>query len=228
MSRYVTLIIQFCPTFIFTNTLVLTQSIKLGCASAIMILKLKQINNPRDSCRILFSMTAGLPLILPWNVCTMLFTRHKKWAVDVERNSKKVIQHRSTARSPFISQLSGYFGVFSYEFDSSCGSMWAFEGNISLPLIQFLLYSDWHTGSWRQPSHITILPQFKCHGWLIRHSKESSDHIQYLSSFFSTVQSHQSYQTTNMFSMNIKHSMLIKTCQSGKNCVPYKRAQMKY
>lgn len=64
-----------------------------------MILKLKQINNPADSCRIVFSRTAGLPLILPRNVCTMLFTRHKKRAVDVERNSKKVIQHGSTARS---------------------------------------------------------------------------------------------------------------------------------
>lgn len=177
MGRYVTLEIQCCPLFIFTNTLVLTRSIKLGCASEIMILKLKHINNPGDSCHIVFSMDGGLPLILPRNVCTMLFTRHKKRAVDVERNSKKVIQHGSTARSPFNSQLSGYFGVFSYEFDSSCGSMWAFEGNTSLPFIQFLLYSDWHTGSWRQPSHSIILPQFKCHGWILRQSKESSDHI---------------------------------------------------
>lgn len=181
-----------------------------------MILKLKQINNPGDSCRIVFRGTGGPPLILPRNVCTMLFTRHKNWAVDAERSSEKVIQHGSTARSPFISQLSGYFGVFSYEFDSSCGSMWAFEGSTSLPFIQFLLYSDWHTGSWRQPSHSTILPQFKCHGWIIRHSKESSDHISYLSSFFSILQSHHWYQTANMFSVNIKHSMLIKTCQSEK------------
>lgn len=43
-----------------------------------------------------------------------------------------------------------------------------------------------------------------------------------------TVQSQQAYQTTNRFSINIKHSMLIKTCQSEKNCVPYKRAQIKY
>lgn len=32
--------------------------------------------------------------------------------------------------------------LFSYECDSSCGSMWAFEGNAPLPLTQFLLYSE--------------------------------------------------------------------------------------
>lgn len=176
MSRYVTLEIQYCPSFIFTNTLVLTQSTKLGWASAIMILKLQQINNPGDSCRIVFSMTAGLPLILPRTSarCSSLATKTELWMWG---ETAKRLFSTDPARSPFIPQLSGYFGVFSYEFDSSCGSMWAFEGNTSLPLIQFLLYSDWHTGSWRQPSHSITLPQFKCHGWNIRHSRESSGHV---------------------------------------------------
>lgn len=40
-------------------------SVKLGYASAIKILKLKKLNNPGGSCRIVLGMNAGLPLSLP-------------------------------------------------------------------------------------------------------------------------------------------------------------------
>lgn len=49
-----------------------------------------------------------------------------------------------------------------------------------------------------------------------------------LAVIFSTAQSHRSYQTTNVFRAVIKHSALIKTCQSEENCVPNKRADIKY
>lgn len=141
MSPYVTLEIQYCPSFLFTNTRVLTRSRKLGCAGAIMILKLKQINNPGDSCRIMVSRTAGLPLILPPNVGATLLTRHQM-SCGCGGKQHKGSSARIHSQEPLISQLTGYFGLFSYEFDSSRGSMWAFEGNPSLPFIQFLLYSD--------------------------------------------------------------------------------------
>lgn len=44
---------------------------------------LKQTNKPGDSCRITFGMNGSLQLILPQNVCLMLFSHPKKCAVDV-------------------------------------------------------------------------------------------------------------------------------------------------
>lgn len=61
----------------------------MGYVSAIYNIKTKtQTNKSVDSCRITFGMNASLQMVLPQNVCLMLFSPLKKWAVDVEKNNE--------------------------------------------------------------------------------------------------------------------------------------------
>lgn len=81
MSHYVSLGSPYCSSFIFTK--------KWAMPVQFMILKRKQINNPGDSCRIVLSMNAGLQLILPRNVGTMLFSHPNKNQLWMLRETAK-------------------------------------------------------------------------------------------------------------------------------------------
>lgn len=173
----------------------------MGCVSGISNTKTtRRTNKPGDSCRITFGVNGSLQLILPQNICLMLFSHPEERAVDAERKYESL------------------FGVFPH-----------LEVVLSLRcqvIFSWVWQQLWkHVGGWRKcSSSVNSVPP------LLRqtHRKPTAPH--FLNSSVKDGWSHTektaqltptttaailpSCQKTNIFRISFKCSTLVNNCQS--------------